>query len=189
MTTYTIPDFGPSDLLTSDKEEFRRVKVDIAQTSFFAGREFRSFYELNIAAGATLVIRFSAPIDFILASQSLVIDSGTVRLVVAVAGTPSGTFGVALPVIPRNAMVGALSRQLPYYSSQVTVAAGGVHTGGVVREVIRLKSAGATAQRNTVGAAVGTERGLPAGDYYIRIENIGTGAVTGVYTIEWEERP
>ena len=36
--TWTIPDFGPNDLLTSEKESFRRVRVDVAQTGFFEGR-------------------------------------------------------------------------------------------------------------------------------------------------------
>lgn len=36
---------------------FDRTKVDAAQTSFFDGREFRSFLELTLAAGASQVIK------------------------------------------------------------------------------------------------------------------------------------
>ena len=42
---FTIPDFGPSDLLTSGREGTRRVRVDVAQTGFFEARERRSFKE------------------------------------------------------------------------------------------------------------------------------------------------
>ena len=36
--TYTVPDFGPSDLITSAREGTRRVRVDVAQTGFFEAR-------------------------------------------------------------------------------------------------------------------------------------------------------
>ena len=46
--TWTVPDFGPSDLLTSEREKYRRVRVDVGQTGFFDGREFRTFKEISI---------------------------------------------------------------------------------------------------------------------------------------------
>lgn len=36
--TYTVQDFGPSDLLTSNRYKYRRVRVDVGQTGFFEGR-------------------------------------------------------------------------------------------------------------------------------------------------------
>ncbi len=63
--TYTVPDFGPNDLLTSSAESFRRVRVDPAQTGFFEGREFCSFYEFSIASGNSVVLKFSCPVDLI----------------------------------------------------------------------------------------------------------------------------
>lgn len=50
-------DLSP-DLYTSDAEGFRRLRVDSGQTGFFEGREFRTFYEMNIASGASVYIRF-----------------------------------------------------------------------------------------------------------------------------------
>ena len=32
--TWTIPDFGPNDLLTSEKESFRRVRVDVISVEY-----------------------------------------------------------------------------------------------------------------------------------------------------------
>lgn len=178
-----------SDMVTSDVAGFRRLRVDVAQTGFFAGREFRSFLELNISSGATQVIKFSSTVDFILAAQSIVIGDGHIRFTAQTDGTPGGTFGTPMPVIGKNRMLGTKNRQQPYYTSNVTLSTGGTYTGGTPLEVVRVKASGATAQQSTVGGEVGTERGLPAGDYYLKLENIGNGSVTGVYTLSWEERP
>lgn len=184
--TYTITDFGPSDLLTAEREGFRRVRVDVAQTGFFEGREFRSFYEFNIPQGQSATVRFSSPVDFILFQQSLSVDAGGIRMTARAGATPGGTFNNALPVVGKNRMA---SRPQPYYEPQSTVTTGGTTTGGTVVEVVRLVAAGATAQEATVGGQFADERGLPAGDYYITLENISNGAATGVYSLFWEERP
>lgn len=174
-----------SELETSETNP--RIRVDVGQTGFFEGREFRSFLEFNIAAGATQVIKFVSPIDFILSQQTLSLESGAIRgSIVAVGGTVGGTFNVALPTIGKNRMV---DRPLPYYVPQITLSTGGTHTGGTEVEVILLSTANATAQQSTVGAIAASERGLPAGTYYIRLTNTGAGAAKGVYTAAWEERP
>lgn len=163
-----------------------RLRVDVAETSFFEGREFRSFLEFNIAAGQTQVVRFTATKDFILHEQTLSIESGVLRMAaIAGDGTPGGTFNVALPIIGKNRMS---ERPLPYYEATTTIATGGTHTGGTEVEVVRLLTANATAQQSTVGGSVASERGLPAGIYYIRLQNVGSGAVVGVYSLFWEER-
>lgn len=171
-------------LITSETKP--RLRVDVAETSFFEGREFRTFLELNIAAGATQVVRFTATKDFILHEQTLSIESGSLRMAaIAGNGTPGGTFNVALPIIGKNRMT---ERPLPYYEATTTIATGGTHTGGTEVEVVRLSTSNATAQQSSVGATVASERGLPAGTYYIRLANVGSGAVVGVYSLFWEER-
>jgi len=177
--------FDSSDpLITSAVKP--RIRVDVAETSFFEGREFRSFFELNIAAGQTQVLKFVANRNFILHEQSLAIESGSIRVVaVAGDGTPGGSFNVSLPVIGKNRMT---ERPTPYYVSDTLISTGGTHTGGTEVEVIRVTAANATAQQTTVGAIAADDRGLPAGTYYIRFQNIGSGAVVGVYNLFWEER-
>lgn len=171
-------------LVTSETKP--RLRVDVAETSFFEGREFRTFLELNIAAGATQVVRFTATKNFILHEQSLSIESGSLRMsAVAGDGSPGGTFNVALPIIGKNRMT---ERPLPYYEATTTIATGGTHTNGTEVEVMRLSTSNATAQQSSVGATVASERGLPAGTYYIRLANVGSGAVVGVYNLFWEER-
>lgn len=178
-------DLSP-DLYTSGTEGFRRLRVDSGQTGFFEGREFRTFYEMNIASGASVYIRFVSPVDFILSEQSLTLDGGSIRFTALTGATPSGTYSTALPVIGKNRM---LTRKTPFYSSQVTLATGGTATGGTVVELFRVVAANASAQQQTVLGASSTERGLPAGTYFLRLENIGNGAATGVYSLIWEERP
>jgi hypothetical protein len=57
--TYSIDQFGPSDLLSSKKEGPRRIKYEVGKTSFFESREFRVFKEFDIPAGTTETIRAS----------------------------------------------------------------------------------------------------------------------------------
>lgn len=184
--TWTIPDFGPSDLLTSDREEYRRMRVDVGQTGFFEGREFRTFRELNIPSGQSVYLRFESPVDFILFEQSLTLDAGSVRFTAIIGATEDTPFNTVEPVIGKNRMA---QRRQPYYTPQVTVKSGGTITGGTVVELFRVVAANATAQQQTVGGANQSERGLPASVTYLRIENLGTGAATGVYSLFWEERP
>ncbi len=173
------------EVLNGTKRGYRRLAVDVAQTGFFEGREFRSFIELNIAAGQTQVLKFIAPVDFILFEQSLVLDSGSIRFSASASGTPSGTFDTLLPIIGKNRMA---NRAQPYYEPQISIATGGQHTGGTELEVVRLVAAGSTAQESSVGGIQSTERGLPAGTFYLRFQNFGNGAATGVYSLFWEER-
>lgn len=163
---------------------YERLRVDAAQTSFWEGREFRSFVELNLAAGASLVVRFTAGVDFVLFNQRLLVDEGKVRMDAKQGGTPGGTF-TNIATYGKNRMV---ERRAPYYTSQIAVATGGTHTGGTVLESLRVNAGGASGQAQTVGASASDERGLPAGTYYIVLTNYGNGVATGTYDLWWEER-
>lgn len=177
----------PFDLLTDGGDgPNRRLRVDIGQTGFFAGREFRTFREFNIAAGQTLVVRIVVPINVILESQGIELDSGSLRVVNASGGTPGGSFSETLPVIGKNNMS---DRPFPFYVSPVVFTAGGTHTGGFIFDTHRVVAATATAQQSTVGNVVGDERGVGVNTYYVRYENIGSGAATGTLWFIWEDRP
>lgn len=176
--------FTPDLLTDGGYGESRRIRVDNGQTGFFAGREFRSFYEFSIPTGTSIVIKFSSPVDFILFQQALTVDAGGVKYTAEVTGTEGGTF-TALPVVGKNRMS---VRPLPFYTAQATIGQGGTFSGDTVLDVARVVTAGATAQQITVGMT-SDERGLPAGDYYIRLAALGNGTATGVYSLFWEERP
>lgn len=192
VTPFTGVDL-PHDLYTSNAEGFRRIRVDTGQTGFFTGREFRTFFEFSIPAGQVQVLKFVSLVDFILFEQSLSVDAGGIRFQALTGATEVVTFNTPLPVIGKNRMA---QRQSPYYTPVNTVtthatpvALGGAVTGGTVVENFRVVAANATAQQTTVSGGAQSERGLPAGTFYLRLHNFGTGTATGVYSLFWEERP
>jgi len=188
---YTIPDFGPNDLLTSPKPGIRRVQVDVAETGFFDGREFRISEELDLAAGEVRVYRFTSPIDFILQRQTLSLDDGEVKFTAyrSDQGTEGGTWG------PVNVYGVNIMSTAPAYTGQASVDMGGTFTpndGEQAVETIRLRTSGSTAQRTTVSGAVGDQRGLAAGTYYLVLDAAGLGGnapAAGVFDLKYEERP
>lgn len=170
-------------LLTSENAGTGRLRVDVGQTGFFERREFRISQELNIASGGSLTFKFSSPVNFILLEQTIACDSNLLKFEAVVGGTPSGTFNTPIAIWGKNRMTFQ-----PEYTPQVTISTGGAVTGGQIAEVIRLKASNATAQQTTASGGIGTERGLPAGDYYLRL-SAPTGDVTGTISLVWEERP
>ena len=177
----------PFDLLTDGGSgPSRRLRVDVGETDFFAGRQARTFREFNIAAGTTLVLKIVVPVNTILHQQSVELDSGSIRITNASGGTEGGTFSETLPVILKNNMT---DRPAPFYVAQNVFTAGGTHTGGFVFDIHRVVSATATAQQSTVGNIVGDERGVAPGTYYVRYENFGSAAATGTLAFLWSERP
>lgn len=177
----------PFDLLTDGGNgPNRRLRVDVAQTGFFAGREFRTFKEFSIATSATYTIKVVVPLNAILFAQGVELDAGSLRITNATLGTEGGTFSETLPVIGKNNMS---ERPTPLYTPQITFTAGGTHTGGFVFDIHRVVAATATAQQFTVGAVTADERGVAAGTYYVKYENIGNATATGTLWFFWEERP
>lgn len=181
MANYT-PN-GTPRRLTGDRESTARVPVDQGQTGFFERREFRISVELNVEVATPLVFKFSSPVNFILWEQSLSVDANMVKFEAVVGGTPGGTFATPITIWGKNRM-----NIEPEYAGQVTISTGGSASGGQAAEVLRVKSSGATGMQTSIGAAVATERGLPAGDYYLRLTAIG-GTATGTFSLVWEERP
>jgi hypothetical protein len=51
------------------------LRVDIGQTAFFEGREFRTFRDLSLAAGTTYTAKVIVPVDTILFNVSLTVDN------------------------------------------------------------------------------------------------------------------
>jgi hypothetical protein len=168
--------------ITGSSEATARLPVDVGQTGFFERREFRISEELNIPSGTSLVYRFESPVNFILWEQVLECDANLLKFEAVVGGTEGGSF-TPVTIWGKNRMP-----EQPEYIGQVAVSKDGTITGGQVAEVLRIKAAGATAQRSSVGSAVGSERGLPAGVYHLKLSAIG-GDVTGTFALMWEERP
>lgn len=180
--SYTIPDFGPSDLLTSKREGARRVRVDIGQTGFWENREFR----LNepITTGGK-IIRVTAPINFVLQLQQIVSNDGevTMKAYRADDGVAGGTWEESNYYAANNQM-----SDRPAYTGAVTIATGGTFTPTnalLYKEKLTAKSASATAQASSVGSNAVKERGLPPDTYYL----VFSGGGAGDYNLLLEERP
>ena len=181
-----------SFLVTSERDKYARLRVDSGQTGFFEGREFRTFKEISIPQGATVVMRVNVALNTILQSVALTLDAGSVKLRTVAGGTPVGSFATIMPVIPKNTMTGGQfpAPPLPLYTAQNTVDYGATGlTGGVDIDVIRMVVANASGQASSVGSAIDDSRGVGAGVYYWVFENFGNSAATGVFNSFWEERP
>lgn len=167
-------------LLTSE-DLTSRLRVDVGQTGFWAGREFRFDLEVDSA----IVVKFSSPIDFILQSQTLESRDGIATLAAyqSADGVAGGTFtSDGIVNLPNNAMSDA-----PSYTKQIVITSGGTFTpnaGAAPREQITVKASTSTAQRQTVGGTAIQERGLPAGDYYLMFTGDNAS-----YRLVYEERP
>lgn len=173
----------PLGLLTDRGGASQRLRVDVDQTSFWQGKQYRSFMELNLAAGATRIIKNVVTVNTILYDLSLTLDSGSIRMSIVSGGTEGGTFSEVMPIIRKNTMTDA-----PNVASQNVSTTGGTLTGGTVIDISRVVSPGATAQQISVGSKPFDQRGVAPGTYYWKLENIGTGAATGVISFFWEER-
>lgn len=160
-----------------------RLRVDVGEPSFFDGRQFRTFKELNIALGATYVVKVVVPVNVILYGLELDLLSGEVKLASVVGGTEGGSFAETLPIFPRNTMT---ERPTPIYTPQVVITAGGTHTGGTVLDLVWMKVADNSNFSSTVGNVPGDERGVGPNTYYFRLNAIA--AATGVLRVRWEER-
>ena len=180
--------------MTSDRlSDFARVKVDVGQTSFFEGREFRMFKELNIPASGTYVIRATVPVNTILMSARLELDLGNVRVGTYVGGTPGGVFTDMATVFGVNNMTPGIDHRNDYpgiYVRQNVLADGGTHTGGTELDVVRLRTAANANQGGSAGVDPDEPRGIAPGTYYFRLQNLSaTDIATGTFKIRWEERP
>lgn len=176
----TLP-LGDPRLLTGTTNP--RMRVDVAQTGFFEGREFRTFREWEVAATGTFVIKVVVPINVILFEFLIQIEAGTLRLETVINGTEGGVFAETLPVISTNTMT---EKPQPAYAPQVLLTAGGTLTGGTLIDVSRVKVADNSNFGATVGAEGGAERGVGPATYYWRLTQTG---FIGVIKARWEERP
>lgn len=170
----------PLELVTGTGVDPRpRLRVDQAQTSFFENREFRVYHEFNIAAGASVWLRWTLPIDVLIHARDVIITQGAIRYALYQGGTPSGVW------TPKTIYrVNNLS-SAPVYTRQTTVDAGGSLVSGVEQDIM-LANAGTGGNSSTATVGIG-ETGLLAGVYYTELRSTGAQACVGVYRVAWEE--
>lgn len=172
----------PAELITGTRASPKpRLRVDVGQTAFFEGRQFRTFHEFNITTGNSVWARFISLIDLIVVRRSIVVVQGNMRFALSIGGTPSGVW-TPKTSYPVNAMS---ERPLPLYTSQVSADVGGSVTGATEIDLAVLETG--TSQAVSV-SNIAEESGLAAGTYYLEIRNTGGNALRGLYSVIWEER-
>lgn len=177
----------PSDVLTSSTLGVRRVQVDIGQTGFFAGREFRAFRELTITA-TPLIIRVTVPgtlKGINIQDMRLTCWQGSIALRAWRLGTPGGSW-TSVPVWPNNAIPDVAG-----YVGQVTVDQGGTLTAPSQQSDALIAYANETGKSSVTSlSALHGERGLGPGTYYMEFSRLPGTTVDGqgVFTAVWEER-
>jgi hypothetical protein len=171
-------------LLTDDDGDYARLRVDVGQTGFFAGREVFTFHEFSIASGASQVIKVVAPIDTIVQRFSVELDLAEIRVELVVGGTEGGTFNTPISTFRTNTMSTASN-----YTPQVTMAYGGTHTGGTVVDLLTAISGDNANKAVEASASENYPVAFPAGTYYIRLINTDGATASGIFRARWEERP
>lgn len=176
--------YPPKVLMTDSDGAYARMRVDVGQTGFFAGREFRTFYEYSIPTGTTRVIRVVAPINTIVQMFQFELDLAALRVEIRTGGTPSGTWATSLQIFAANSMSSASG-----YSPQVTMQTGGAHTGGTVIDLYKIYS-GAN-QNKAISEHIddASPQGFAASTFYISMQNTDGATATGIFRTRWEERP
>lgn len=174
----------PVDLLTDGGDgPNRRLRVDVAQTGFFAGREFRTWKELSLTLGQVYVVKAVVPNDIILFGNVLNLVTGEVKMYTSIGGTEGGSYSETLPILGRNNMS---ERPAPFYTPVVTLTAGGTLTGETNIDLVWVKTADNSNFSGNVGNGLGEERGVAANTYHFKITAVT--AATGVWSAWWEER-
>jgi hypothetical protein len=170
--------YPPAKLMTDNDGAYSRVRVDVGQTSFWAGKQFRTFQKLSIAAGSTATIRATVGVNIVLYETSFGTEDSSIEMQLRVGGTANGPW-TALPVIRKNTMTTA-----PVVASQVTLDYDGGHTGGTVIDLIRVTAG----NKGASFSGESSERGVGPGTYYYVITNTGNLTATVVFEGWWEER-
>lgn len=168
-----------------------RLRVDVAQTGFFEGREVRTFKEFASATTSTYIIKIVCNVNTILFEFGMEIEAGDCRIETITPGAgivEGGSFAEVLPLIITNIMT---ERPSPAYTPVNVVTAGGTLTGTptpgtTLRDVLRGKAASNSNFSASVGTDAGAERGVPPGTYYWRVTMNG---FIGVIKARYEERP
>ena len=176
--------YPPAKLMTDGDGDYARVRVDVGQTGFFAGREARTFYEFNIPIGESQAIKVVAPINTIVQTLSVELDLAEIKLELVVGGTEGGTFSTPLPIFKTNTMTTASN-----YVPQVTMNVGGTHNGGTVVDLLTAISGSNANKAISTSATESLPQGFAAGTFYIRLTNTDGNNAIGIFKARWEERP
>lgn len=178
-----IEAYPPVKLLTDNDGNNARLRVDVGQTGFFAGRECYTFYKFSIETASSVVIKIVSTQDTILQIFGASLNVASLDIELMQGGTEGGTFSNSLPIFRTNEM-----SEAPSYTPTTTMALGGTHNGGTMLNVLQLRAGTPAEQAVEIAASNELPFGFSAGNYYIRLVNVDKATATGVFRARWEER-
>ena len=170
--------YPPAKLMTDGDGAYSRLRVDVGQTNFWSGKQFRTFQKLTISSHGTVTIRATVGVNIILNETSFHTENSGIEVELKAGGTADGPW-TSMPIIRKNTMTTA-----PVIASQVTMDYDGSHTGGTLIDLLRVPAGN---KQSSVGG-VDSERGVGPGTYYYVITNTGNQTATVVFSGFWEER-
>ena len=170
--------YPPAKLMTDGDGAYSRLRVDVGQTNFWSGKQFRTFQKLTILSPGTVAIRATVGVNIILNETSFHTENSGIEVGLYVGGTADGPW-TSMPIIRKNTMTNA-----PVIASQVTMDYDGSHTGGTLIDLLRVSAGN---KQSSVGG-IDSERGVGPGTYYYVITNTGNQTATVVFSGFWEER-
>lgn len=170
----------------TNENSISRLRVEEGTEGFYDGREFRMYVEFNIPVGGELWVKHVITNNFVLHDQRItLVKQGELRWS-AVAGTATSPGPwTAATSRRRNQMTSQPQPMFTSGSIMQTSSQTGAATGGFevdVQHLVVEKDSASTIQN-------AGKRGLAAGTYHARLQNLGTTAAVGVYDWWWEERP
>jgi hypothetical protein len=168
----------PLKLLTDENGDYARLRVDVSETSFWAGKEFRTFQKLSILSLGVVTIRATVGANIVLHETSFYTEGSSIEIELRTGGTADGPW-TDMPVIRKNTMT-----DTPVITSQVAMAYNGTHTGGTTIDLVRVNAG----NKEASVAGESSVRGVSPGTYYYVITNTGNQTATVVFAGWWEER-
>ena len=170
--------YPPAKLMTDSDGNYSRLRVDVGQTNFWSGKQFRTFQKLELASAASATIRAIVGVNIVLYETSFTTENSSIEVQLRAGGTATGPW-TSMPVIRKNTMTTA-----PVVVSQVTMDYDGSHTGGTTIDLLRVVAGN---KQSSVGGT-DSERGVAPGTYYYVITNTGNQTATVLFSGFWEER-
>lgn len=170
--------YPPAKLMTDGDGAYSRLRVDVGQTNFWSGKQFRTFQKVTIPSPGTVTIRATVGVNIVLYETLFHTENSSIEVQLKIGGTAAGPW-TAMPVIRKNTMT-----TTPVITSQVAMDYDGAHTGGTVIDLIRITAG----NKEASVAGEDKERGVAPGTYYYVITNTGNNTATVVFSGFWEER-